>query len=89
MKRISYVILASILSAGFASCNYLSIDDYFSDEIKIDEVFANKRNVQAYIWGMTGDLRDEGSLYQDADFPGPLATDEPLLCTALSLATME
>lgn len=76
MKRISYVILASILSAGFASCNYLSIDDYFSDEIKIDEVFANKRNVQAYIWGMTGDLRDEGSLYQDADFPGPLATDE-------------
>lgn len=89
MKRISYVILASILSAGFASCNYLSIDDYFSDEIKIDEVFANKRNVQAYIWGMTGDLRDEGSLYQDADFPDLLRQTRPLLCTALSLATME
>lgn len=60
----------------FMSCNYLDIDDYFSDEIKIDSVFANKRNVEAYVWGIAGEFPDEGSIHQNADTPGPLATDE-------------
>lgn len=76
MKKLIYILSAITVSAAMASCNFLSIDDYFSDEIKIDEVFANKRNVEAYIWGIAGDFRDEGSLYQNADYPGPLATDE-------------
>lgn len=70
------MILSLMLASMFMSCNFLDIDDYFSDEIKIDSVFANKRNVEAYIWGIAGEFPDEGSIYQDADTPGPLATDE-------------
>lgn len=65
-----------MLASMFMSCNFLDIDDYFSDEIKIDSVFANKRNVEAYIWGIAGQFPDEGSMYQNPDTPGPLATDE-------------
>ncbi len=74
--NIIIVTLLSALSAVFVSCDFLSVDGYFTDEIKIDSVFANKRNVEAYLWGITGEFRDEGSLYQNQDFPGPLATDE-------------
>ena len=77
MKKINiYLILALTLSVTMVSCNFLDIDKYFSDEIKIDEVFANKRNVEAYIWGIAGEFADEGSLYQNQEYPGPLATDE-------------
>lgn len=70
------MILSLMFASMFMSCNFLDIDDYFSDEIKIDSVFANKRNVEAYVWGITGEFADEGSIYQNADTPGPLATDE-------------
>ncbi len=70
------MILSLMLASMFMSCNFLDIDEYFSDEIKIDSVFANKRNVEAYVWGITREFADEGSIYQNADTPGPLATDE-------------
>ena len=70
------MILSLMAASMFMSCNFLDIDDYFSDEIKIDSVFANKRNVEAYVWGIAGEFSDEGSIYQNADTPGPLATDE-------------
>ena len=77
MKKINtYIILSAATLLSMVSCNFLDIDKYFSDEIKIDEVFANKRNVQAYIWGIAGEFTDEGSLYQNQNYPGPLATDE-------------
>ena len=60
----------------FVSCNYLDIDKYFSDEIKIDSVFSNKRNVEAYVWGIASEFNDEGSYLQNADTPGTYATDE-------------
>ena len=75
-KIISILILLPIL---FSSCNYLNIDNYFSDELKLDSTFAEKRYVEAYLWGIptgpTGFV-DEGSLMQDSYTPGPLATDE-------------
>ena len=60
----------------FVSCNYLDIDKYFSDEIKIDSVFSNKRNAEAYVWGIASEFPDEGSYLQNADTPGTYATDE-------------
>ena len=61
----------------FTSCaDFLNIDNYFSDELKLDSVFAEKRYVEAYLWAISGDFNDEGSLVQDAYTPGPLATDE-------------
>ena len=70
------MILSLALASMFVSCNYLDIDKYFSDEIKIDSVFSNKRNVEAYVWGIASEFKDEGSYLQNADTPGTYATDE-------------
>lgn len=73
------IIIGALIAASAVmtvSCDFLTVDDYFTDEIKIDSVFANKRNVEAYLWGITANFTDEGSLFQHSDFPGPLATDE-------------
>ncbi|MDR3246003.1 MAG: RagB/SusD family nutrient uptake outer membrane protein [Prevotellaceae bacterium] len=66
------------LSAGiFSSCNdYLNIDKYFSNELKLDSVFSQKRYVEAYMWGAATMFPDEGQLFSGTYTPGPLATDE-------------
>lgn len=76
MKHI-YIILFSLLLM-FTSCDYLNVDNYFSDEIKMDSVFASKRNVEAYLWGIASQMPDEGQLYQGGgqENPGPFASDE-------------
>lgn len=66
------VFLLSLFSCG----DFLSIDNYFSDEIKLDSVFANTRYVTAYMWGAANMFPDEGNLLQNNYTPGPLATDE-------------
>jgi len=59
------------------SCRkYLIIDDYFSDELKLDTVFAETRHVKAYLWGTAGMFPDEGNIQIHNHTPGPLATDE-------------
>jgi hypothetical protein len=60
----------------FTACkDYLSVDRYFSDELKLDSVFSQARYVRAYMWNTASLFVDEGSLYQGYT-PGPLATDE-------------
>jgi hypothetical protein len=56
--------------------DYLSVDKYFSDELKLDSVFSQARYVRAYMWNTASLFTDEGSLYRDSYTPGPLATDE-------------
>ena len=76
-KIINIFAILSLLTVMFSSCrDFLSIDKYFSDELKLDSVFAEKRFVEAYLWTIPGSFRDEGSLMQDSYTPGPLATDE-------------
>lgn len=66
-----------VLFLSFFSCSdYLSIDEYFSDEIKLDSVFASTRYITAYMWGAANLFPDEGNLLQNNYTPGPLATDE-------------
>ena len=75
MKKIFMILIA--LTIMFGSCkDFLSIDNYFSDELKLDSVFAEKRYVEAYLWDISGWFTDEGSLMQNSYTPGPLATDE-------------
>lgn len=76
MKRLYMIVLSLAVASMFGSCNFLDVDRYFSDEIKIDSVFNSTRNVEAYMWGITNYFGDEGSIHQNADTPGPLATDE-------------
>ena len=75
MKKIIYILI--LLPILFGSCkNFLSIDNYFSDELKLDSVFSQARYTEAYLWGISENFIDEGSLMQDTYTPGPLATDE-------------
>lgn len=77
MKKIFNILIVLTVVVIFASCkNFLSIDDYFSDEIKLDSVFAEQRYVEAYLWATSDYFYDEGSLLQNTGTPGPLATDE-------------
>jgi SusD family. len=75
MKKLSIILVSFCLL--FTSCDFLSVEDYFTDEMKLDSVFANKRNIEAYLWAIANYMPDEGQIYQNAqDAPGPFATDE-------------
>lgn len=79
LRAITYPLFAIILLLifSFLSCkDYLSVDDYFSDELKLDSIFAQTRYVEAYMWGTASMFYDEGNLLQNQHTPGPLATDE-------------
>lgn len=72
-----FLILSSLLLISLFSCkDFLSIDDYFSDELKLDSVFSNERYIKAYMWGAASRFPDEGDFLQNNYTPGPLATDE-------------
>jgi hypothetical protein len=66
-----------LLTMFITGCkDYLNVDNYFSDELKLDSVFSQARYVRAYMWSTATLFMDEGSLHQNAYTPGPLATDE-------------
>jgi len=76
MKKI-FILFLTVALASLASCNYLSIDKYFGDEIKLDSVFSNKRFATAYLWDIGTMFPDEGrDAIREGVTPGPLATDE-------------
>jgi hypothetical protein len=67
------------------SCkDFLSIDDYFDDELKLDTVFAQKRYSEAYLWGAVAALPDDGQFYRSPYTPGPYASDESFTMAGLS-----
>ena len=72
-----YAAAVGVLLLALASCSdFLSVDDYFSDELKLDTVFAQTRYVEAYMWAAASMFPDEGQVLQNNYTPGPLATDE-------------
>jgi len=76
MKNI-IIIFMIVATASFASCDYLSIDKYFGDELKLDSVFSNKRYTLAYLWDIASQFPDEANdAIRGGVTPGPLATDE-------------
>jgi hypothetical protein len=76
--RLSLVTLSLVV---FSSCkDYLNIDNYFSDELKLDSIFTQKRYIEAYMWGAAAMFPDEGNFYFGNYTPGPIATDEAF-CT--------
>lgn len=75
--RFGSLMLISLLWLLLSSCqDFLSVDNYFSDELKLDSVFAETRYVKAYMWGAASMFPDEGQILQNNYTPGPLATDE-------------
>jgi hypothetical protein len=80
MKRYySKLITAAALVALFAlgSCkDFLSIDKYFDDQLRMDSVFLSPRYFEAYMWGAASYFPDEGNIFGSSYTPGPMATDE-------------
>jgi hypothetical protein len=63
------------------SCNYLNIDQYIDEEMKLDSIFASKRYIEAHVWDAASRFPDEGAIFGNGDnsmmyTPGPMATDE-------------
>jgi hypothetical protein len=66
-----------LLTVYLSSCkDFLNVDKYFSNELKLDSVFAQKRYIEAYLWGTAALFPDEGAIYSSPYTPGPFATDE-------------
>ncbi len=77
LHRTYPILLSLLLMVGISSCSdFLSVDNYFSDELKLDTVFSQTRYVDAYMWSAASMFPDEGQLLNNNYTPGPLATDE-------------
>lgn len=78
MLTLSAIILSAIILSLLSSCNFLNVsEDYFSDEISSDSLFANSRNAEAYMWDISRMFPDEGRLIDtNPATVGYLATDE-------------
>jgi len=66
------IVVASLTS----SCNYLSIQSYIDNDLKIDSIFTNERNLEAFMWAVSLYLPDEGAIWAYNYTPGPMAADE-------------
>ena len=55
MKKINIAFISLLIGAStFSSCDFLNVsEDYFSDEMSSDSLFANKRNAEAYMWDIS------------------------------------
>ena len=76
MKKILNIILVVGCLFSLASCDFLDVEDEFSDTMSYDSIFASKRNIERYIWGTAALFPDEGNLLMHSHTPGPLASDE-------------
>jgi len=60
-----------------SSCDFLSIEKFIENDLKLDSVFAQRRLLENFMWGTTTYLpSDEGNIIHGGMTPGPLATDE-------------
>jgi hypothetical protein len=73
IKTAAAVLLSAVCLS--ACKDFLNVDNYFSDELKQDSIFKEKRLIEAYLWGASSRFPDEGQLIKPHT-PGPLATDE-------------
>ena len=80
-KRCSALIFAGTLLMtvlGFNSCDFLSIDQYIDEEMKLDSLFSSSRYIEAYMWNASSRFPDEAAIFGGDGMytPGPMATDE-------------
>lgn len=70
--------LVMFATCGLSSCDYLNIDGYVNDELKMDSIFASKRYIEAFMWDAASQFQDEGAIFGGGSMytPGPMATDE-------------
>ena len=77
-KRIG-IVLCLILSCWLSSCNYLNVEDYFTDTLSYDSIFQNKYNLRKYLWGTATLFPDEGAIWGGTYTPGVVGSDETIV----------
>lgn len=70
------IALCLAIYCCLTSCNYLNVDDYFTDTLGYDSIFQNKRYLQKYLWGTANFFPDEGAIWGGASTPGVIGSDE-------------
>jgi hypothetical protein len=78
-KTILVKMISLIISVtwGVSSCEYLNIEGYVDDELKLDSIFSSKRYIEAFMWDAASQFPDEGAIFGWGIYtPGPMATDE-------------
>ncbi len=72
------IALFLVFTIGLSSCDFLNIDGYVDDELKLDSIFASKRYIEAFMWDAAAQFPDEGAIFGGGSMytPGPMATDE-------------
>ncbi len=75
-KLITYTAILICFIPLFTACNFLAVDDYFNETLKLDSVFSSKRNLEKYLWGAANYFPDEGAIWGGSYTPGVMATDE-------------
>lgn len=78
MKLFKSIIAGSFIAlyCSITSCNYLNVDEYFSDTLSYDSIFQNKLNLQQYLWGTAAFFPDEGAIWGGSYTPGVTGADE-------------
>jgi len=71
-----YIAVLICIVPQFYSCNFLDVDDYFNETLKLDSVFSNQRNFERYLWGTAAYFSDEGAIFGFTSVPGIMASDE-------------
>jgi hypothetical protein len=80
-KRLAWKLVVALFAAtSLSSCNFLNIDSYIDEEMKLDSIFATKRYIEAYMWSTGSRFPDEGAIFGGSNMytPGPMATDEAI-----------
>ncbi|MDD4591662.1 MAG: RagB/SusD family nutrient uptake outer membrane protein [Parabacteroides sp.] len=75
---IKIIALFTSIALGLSSCDFLNIDGYIDDELKLDSIFSSKRYIEAFMWDAASQFSDEGAILGGESMytPGPMATDE-------------
>jgi len=73
---ILYGVILMCMLPPLCSCNFLSVDDYFDETLKLDTVFSNKVYFENYLWGTAAYFNDEGAIWGNTYLPGVMASDE-------------
>ena len=79
IRKTAFAWIASVLTviiSGLSSCDYLNIDKYTTEDLKMDSIFSSTRYIEAHMWGAAARFHDEGAILGNNYTPGPLATDE-------------
>lgn len=77
-KHLAALAVCTVVSSAclFSSCNYLNVEEYFTDTMNYDSIFQSKVNLERYLWGTAAFFGDEGAIWGSTSIPGVTATDE-------------